>query len=73
MMVFVILCLYVLDTLTFAYNWSFYHGAFIDNGWNFWTVFLASDSFTPKFKRREWVLSVSGTISTLIADTSMVC
>ncbi|KAK0226895.1 hypothetical protein EDD85DRAFT_958679 [Armillaria nabsnona] len=72
MMVFVILCLYVLDTLTFAYEWSFYHWAFIDNGWNFWTVFLASYSFTPEYKRIQWVQGVSGAISTLAADTSMI-
>ncbi len=73
MMVFVILCLYILDTLIFAYDWSFYHEAFIHNGWNFWTVFLALQSYTPEFKRREWVINVSGAISTLVADSSMVC
>ncbi|KAK0226857.1 hypothetical protein EDD85DRAFT_795173 [Armillaria nabsnona] len=72
MMVFVILCLYVLDTLSFAYDWTFCHWTFIDNGWNFWTVFLASNSFTPEYKRREWVVGVSGAINTLAADTSMI-
>ncbi len=73
MMVFVILCLYVLDILIFAYDWSFFYAAFKDNGWNFWIVFLVSHSITPEFKRTEWVLGVSGAISTLVADTSMVC
>ncbi len=72
-MVFVILCLYALDTLSFAYDWSFYYWAFIDNGWNFWTVFLAFDSFTSEFKRRAWVINISGAISILVADSSMVC
>lgn len=73
MMVFVILCLYIIDTLTFAYGWSFYQSGFIDNGQNFWTVFLAFYSITPRYERSGWVLAVSSAISTLIADTSMVC
>ncbi len=72
-MIFVILCLYALHTLSFAYDWLFCHEAVIDNGWNFWTVFVACDYTSPESKRRAWVVSVSSVISTLVADISMVC
>ncbi len=71
-MILVILCLYILDILTAAFDWSFQHWVFIDNGWNFWTVFLATDTITPVYIRASWVLSISGVISTLAADASMV-
>ncbi|KAK0482939.1 hypothetical protein EDD18DRAFT_1112453 [Armillaria luteobubalina] len=59
-MVFVILCLYVLDI------------AFIDNGQNFWTVFSALSAPLPEYKRTQWLLSVSGLVSTLAADSSLI-
>ncbi len=71
-MVFMILCLYGLYTLGVAFDWSFYCWVFIDNGWSFWTVLLASESMTPEFLRREWVLSISSVISTFAVDTSLV-
>ncbi len=72
-MVFVIVFLYVLDILSVAFEWSFGHWVFIDNGWNFWRVFVSSYVRTPEFTRRQWVQSVSGVISTVTADASLVC
>ncbi|KAK0430040.1 hypothetical protein EV421DRAFT_1913494 [Armillaria borealis] len=71
-MVFVVLCLYGLDTLTVAFLWSLGGYVFIGNGWNFWTVFLALVTSTPPFMRAQWAVSIAGGISTLLADTSLI-
>ncbi|KAK0219480.1 hypothetical protein EDD85DRAFT_865720 [Armillaria nabsnona] len=71
-MVFVILFLYGLDTLTVAFLWSLGHYIFIGNGWNFWTVFLALVTSSPPFTRAQWAISIAGGISTLLADTSLI-
>ncbi len=71
-MVFVILCLYGLDTLTIAFSWSLGSYVFIGNGWNFWTVFLALVISTPPSMKAQWAVSIAGGISTLLADTSLV-
>ncbi|KAK0209942.1 hypothetical protein IW262DRAFT_1301994 [Armillaria fumosa] len=71
-MVFVILCLYILDMVPTAFNWAFLQEAFIDNGWNFWTVFAAISTVSPKSTRQKWLIEVSGLISTLFADASMI-
>ncbi len=68
-MVFVILCLYGLDTLTVAFSWSLGHYIFIGNGWNFWTVFLALVTPTT---RAQCAVNIAGGICTLLADTSLV-
>ncbi|PBK82984.1 hypothetical protein ARMGADRAFT_1038165, partial [Armillaria gallica] len=53
-MVFVILFLYGLDTLTIAFSWSLGSYVFIGNGWNFWTVFLALVISTPPSMKAQW-------------------
>ncbi len=71
-MVFVILCLYGLNTLSVAFLWSLGHYIFIGNGWNFWTVFRALVTSMPPYTRAQWAVSIAGGISTLLADTSLV-
>ncbi|KAK0437700.1 hypothetical protein EV421DRAFT_2038171 [Armillaria borealis] len=71
-MIFVILCLYGLETLTVAFLRSLEHYVFIGHGWNFWTVFLALVTSTPPFMRAQWAVSIAGGISTLLADTLLI-
>ncbi|KAK0472542.1 hypothetical protein IW261DRAFT_1570898 [Armillaria novae-zelandiae] len=71
-MVFVVICLYGLDTLTVAFLWFMGHYVFIGNGWSFWTVFAALGTSSPPYTRAQWAVSIAGAISTLLADTSLI-
>ncbi|KAK0466478.1 hypothetical protein IW261DRAFT_1683955 [Armillaria novae-zelandiae] len=71
-MIFTILCLYVLDTVVTSFHWAFNQWAFINNGRNFWTVFLAFVTLSSPLKRIFLVASVPGVLSTLAADGSMI-
>ncbi|KAK0488331.1 hypothetical protein EDD18DRAFT_1359595 [Armillaria luteobubalina] len=71
-MVFVILCLYGLDMLTVSFVWSLGHYVFVENGQNLRTVFVALVNSSPPFTRAQWVVSVAGGISTLLADISLI-
>ncbi|KAK0471806.1 hypothetical protein IW261DRAFT_1611919 [Armillaria novae-zelandiae] len=71
-MIFTILCLYVLNTLPTPFWWALNRWAFIDNGWNVWTVFLAYNSVSSPLKTTLLVKGVSGVLSTLAADGSMI-
>ncbi|KAK0467663.1 hypothetical protein IW261DRAFT_1426414 [Armillaria novae-zelandiae] len=70
-MIFIILCLYVLNTLSAPFHWAFNQRALIDNGWNFWTVFLSYDSISSPLNTMLLMGGVSGLLSTLAADGSM--
>ncbi|KAK0493777.1 hypothetical protein EDD18DRAFT_1107760 [Armillaria luteobubalina] len=58
-------------TVCTAFDWSFNQWIFIDNGWNFWTVFLAFNTFSTEFQSVQWIQSIAALISTLAADASM--
>ncbi|KAK0220030.1 hypothetical protein IW262DRAFT_996943 [Armillaria fumosa] len=68
-MIVVIILLHALITINFAANWSFLYSAFIDNGNNFWTIFL-------KFDRAKQAVTletgVSAFISTILADLYII-
>ncbi len=67
--VILIILLHALITIFFAANWSWTHIAFVKNGQNFWTVSLIladADAAT-------WVVDIAVSISTILADSYMVC
>ncbi len=67
--VIVIILLHSLITINFAANWSWTHFAFIKNAQSFWTVYL----FLVDTNAVTWVMDISASISTILADLYMVC
>ncbi len=65
----IIILLHALITINFAANWSFIHFAFIENGQNYWTVYLIFQSTNAA----TWVFDIAAAISTILADLYMVC
>lgn len=71
----VIFVLYVMTTIIFAFDWSLVHYSFIEHGDNFWTVNLAFTGLgsTDAAVISAIVLGIAGCISTIVADSAMVC
>ncbi len=67
--VIVIILLHALITINFAANWSWAHFAFIENGQNYWTIYLILDGTDAA----TWVMDITASISTILADLYMVC
>ncbi|PBK66596.1 hypothetical protein ARMSODRAFT_1005993 [Armillaria solidipes] len=68
----IISCLFFLEIVTFALDWSLIYSAFVQNGWNFFTVFSELEETSPKLFRMSLVTSISSGISTLLVDVSMI-
>ncbi|PBK87575.1 hypothetical protein ARMGADRAFT_1085580 [Armillaria gallica] len=70
----VILVLYVMTTIIFAFDWSLVHYPFIEHGDNFWTVNLAFTGLgsTDVAVISAIVLGIAGCISTIVADSAMI-
>ncbi|KAK0219982.1 hypothetical protein IW262DRAFT_1381760 [Armillaria fumosa] len=68
-MIVIIILLYALITTNFAANWSHLHSTFIDNGNNFWTVFLKLSGAKQAFL---WETGVLAFISTILADLYII-
>ncbi|KAK0220042.1 hypothetical protein IW262DRAFT_1297178 [Armillaria fumosa] len=66
----IIILLYALITTNFAANWSYLYSAFIDNGNNFWTVFLKLDG--AQQESTTWKMGVPAFISTILADLYII-
>ncbi len=66
----VIILLYALITISFAINTSYIRSTFIENGQNFWTVYL---KLTDAGQAVFWERGISASLSTLLADLYMVC
>ncbi|KAK0439490.1 uncharacterized protein EV420DRAFT_1650848 [Desarmillaria tabescens] len=71
-MITIISCLFILEAVTFGTDWSFTHNAFIQNGWNFFTVFGALQGHSPTSFRMSLTINIDGGISTILADISMI-
>ncbi|KAK0480759.1 hypothetical protein IW261DRAFT_1563439 [Armillaria novae-zelandiae] len=67
--VFVIILLYTLITINFAFNWSYACSAFIENGQSFWTVYLKFDS---PVQAMVWESGIVATSSTILADIYII-
>ncbi|KAK0183907.1 hypothetical protein F5146DRAFT_1077014 [Armillaria mellea] len=70
----VILVLYVMTTISFAFDWSLVQYSFIGHGDNFWTVNLAFTGLdsTDAAVISAIILGITGCISTIVADSAMV-
>ncbi|SJL12964.1 uncharacterized protein ARMOST_16399 [Armillaria ostoyae] len=66
--VIVIILLHTLTTINFASNWSYIHFTFIENGQNFWTVFLTINGIQAVY----WMMMITASISTILADSYMI-
>ncbi len=72
-MTIIISCLYFLHAANFAVGWSFIYYTFIQNGWNFFTVFIALQGHNAKLFKILLTEGILGGISTFLADISIVC
>ncbi|KAK0220010.1 hypothetical protein IW262DRAFT_1461174 [Armillaria fumosa] len=68
-MIVVIILLHALITMNFAANWTFLHSAFINNGYNFWTVYLKFNGLNQVF---FWETGIPASISTILADSYII-
>ncbi|PBK81663.1 hypothetical protein ARMGADRAFT_1144072 [Armillaria gallica] len=64
----IIILLYVLITISVGAHWSYMHFAFIENGQNYWTVYLILQSTNAA----TWVMNIVASISTILADLYMI-
>ncbi|SJL11346.1 uncharacterized protein ARMOST_14749 [Armillaria ostoyae] len=64
-----IIFLHVLITIGFAAEWSHTSSAFIDNGQNFWTVFLR---LTDAVQTASLEVSIAASMSTVLTDLYMI-
>ncbi|PBK96997.1 hypothetical protein ARMGADRAFT_1077116 [Armillaria gallica] len=71
-MLFTVLSLYILAVIDFAFNWSFTRTAFITDGQNFWSIFIAMFGATSSRAPDYLVSSITGLISTVLADTALI-
>ncbi|PBK67405.1 hypothetical protein ARMSODRAFT_1085942 [Armillaria solidipes] len=67
-MVFVIIFLYALITVTFVGNWSYVHSALIETGF-FWAAYLKLNGTNRAFALE---MGIAATISTILADLYMI-
>ncbi|KAK0240007.1 hypothetical protein EDD85DRAFT_470865 [Armillaria nabsnona] len=72
-MLFTVLSLYILAVIDFAFNWSFTRTAFITDGQNFWSIFIAMFGSTSSLRVPHYLVSgITGLISTALADTALI-
>ncbi|KAK0483758.1 hypothetical protein IW261DRAFT_978524 [Armillaria novae-zelandiae] len=72
-MLFTVLSLYILAVIDFAFNWSFTRTAFITDGQNFWSIFIAMLGATSSLRAPHFLVSgITGLISTALADTALI-
>ncbi len=67
-----IFVLYTFYISSFGKYWAFIHHAFIDEGQNCYTVFMAINGFDPIVRQEKLVDGITACTSTFIADTSLV-
>ncbi|KAK0209813.1 hypothetical protein IW262DRAFT_1527878 [Armillaria fumosa] len=72
LMVLVIIILYVLSTISFAFMWFFVRFGFIDNGQNALTVFGGLTAFNNQWNVFQTTVGITGIICTFIADGAMI-
>ncbi|PBK64681.1 hypothetical protein ARMSODRAFT_1022952 [Armillaria solidipes] len=72
LMVLVIIILYVLSTISFAFMWFFVRFGFIGNGQNALTVFGGLAAFNNQCNVFQTTVGVTGIICTFLADGAMI-
>ncbi|PBK96223.1 hypothetical protein ARMGADRAFT_1061800 [Armillaria gallica] len=68
----VVITLYVLTTVTFGFDWAYRQRAFIQNGDNFFTVFVALDAIGPWWTASQLLGGINGGVSTFIVDITII-
>ncbi|KAK0429773.1 hypothetical protein EV421DRAFT_1946322 [Armillaria borealis] len=68
----VIITLYFLTTVAFGVDWAYQRRAFIQNGDNFFTVFVALEAIGPWWRASQLVAGISGGLSTFIVDITII-
>ncbi|KAG7442245.1 uncharacterized protein BT62DRAFT_996652 [Guyanagaster necrorhizus] len=68
----VILILYILTTISYGFDWAYQRRAFIENGDNFFSIFVALQSISPWWRAYELVDGISGGMSTFLVDITIV-
>ncbi|PBK62556.1 hypothetical protein ARMSODRAFT_1024756 [Armillaria solidipes] len=69
----IIITLYVLSTIVFAIDWVFERRAFIDYGYNCFSMFLALSGDSPWHRADSFIDSIPGGISTILVDVTIRC
>ncbi|PBK63166.1 hypothetical protein ARMSODRAFT_1024198 [Armillaria solidipes] len=72
LMVFVIVLLYLMTTISFALLWFYVRFGFIDNGQDALSVFTALTSFNSQWTMTQIGVGVTGTINTVISDGTLI-
>ncbi|KAK0437085.1 uncharacterized protein EV420DRAFT_1670229, partial [Desarmillaria tabescens] len=62
----------LLTTITFGVDWVYQRRAFIQNGDNFYSVFVALQAIGPWWRMYQLVDGISGGITTLIVDITII-
>ncbi|KAK0244843.1 hypothetical protein EDD85DRAFT_932833 [Armillaria nabsnona] len=66
-----IIALYILLTIPFVIDWALLYCAFIEHGNNYYTIFLTLASSGSLETRCNLVISITGSISTLLVDITI--
>ncbi len=64
--------LYILLTTAFGSSWAFEHRAFIEHGENYYSIFTALIDPVPRCRTYIVTSGITGGISTLLVDTTIV-
>ncbi len=59
-----------MHSIAFAFEWADVYFEFIDNGQNFWIIYLLANSAGQKIVYKAGII---GGLSTILADSIMVC
>ncbi len=67
-----IIALYILLTIPFGIDWALLYCAFIEHGYNYYTILVALVSSGSLVTRCNLVISITGSVSTLLVDITIV-
>ncbi|PBK96117.1 hypothetical protein ARMGADRAFT_1077628 [Armillaria gallica] len=67
-----IIALYILLTIPFGIDWALLYCAFIEHGNNYYTIFVTLASSGSLETRCNLVISITGSVSTLLVDITIV-
>ncbi|SJL18783.1 uncharacterized protein ARMOST_22383 [Armillaria ostoyae] len=68
----IIIILYFLLTITFAMNWEFEHHAFIECGYNYYSVFTALAEEGLWWRAYYFIKGITGGISTILVNITII-
>ncbi|KAK0494454.1 hypothetical protein EDD18DRAFT_1106986 [Armillaria luteobubalina] len=68
----IIILLYLLSTMAFAISWAFESRAFIQYGYNYYSVFSAFTDDGPWWSACYLISSITGGINTILVDVTLI-